>query len=64
MSATDWLGLPAAITVQRVKMLFDRQKGRGILGLHDSKESTVELLPMIIAEMKARKMRVVHLTVE
>ena len=64
MSAADWLGLPATITMQRVKMLFDRQKGRGILGLHDSQENTVDLLPMIIAEMKARNMHIVHLTVE
>jgi len=30
----------------------------------DSQKNTVELLPMIIAELKARNMRVVHLTVE
>ncbi len=64
MSAADWLGLPATITMQRVKMLFDRQKGRGILGLHDNQENTVDLLPMIIAELKARNMHIVHLTVD
>ena len=63
MSPADWRGQPADVTMQRVKMLFDRQ-GRGILGLHDSQKNTVELLPMIIAELKARNMHIVHLTVE
>ncbi|MGA9455150.1 MAG: hypothetical protein WBV43_06725 [Pseudolabrys sp.] len=49
--------------MQRVKTLFDRQ-GRGIMGPHDSQKNTVELLPMIIAELKARNMHIVHLTVE
>jgi peptidoglycan/xylan/chitin deacetylase (PgdA/CDA1 family) len=63
MSPADWRGQPADVTMQRVKLLFDRQ-GKGILGLHDSQKNTVELLPMIIAELKARHMHVVHLTVE
>ena len=63
MSPADWRGQPADITMQRVKMLFDRQ-GRGILGLHDSQKNTVELLPMIIADMKARNMHIVHMTAE
>lgn len=63
MSPADWRGQPADITMKRVKMLFDRQ-GRGILGLHDSQKNTVELLQMIIAELKARNMHIVHLTVE
>jgi hypothetical protein len=40
------------------------RQGKGILGLNDSQKNTFELLPMIIPEMKARNMRVVHLTVE
>jgi peptidoglycan/xylan/chitin deacetylase (PgdA/CDA1 family) len=63
MSPADWRGQPADVTMQRVKTLLERQ-GKGILGLHDSQKNTVELLPMIIAEMKARNMHVVHLTVE
>jgi len=35
-----------------------------VLGLHDSQKNTVDLLPMIIAEMEARNMHIVHLTVE
>jgi|SRR4249920_2700781 hypothetical protein len=54
---------PANVTMQRVKTLFDRQ-GRGIMGPHDSQKNTVELLPMIIAELNARNMHIVHLTVE
>ena len=49
--------------MQRVKTLFDRQ-GIGILGSHDSQKNNVELLPMIIAELKARNMHIVRLTVE
>ena len=49
--------------MRRVKTLFDRQ-GIGILGSHDSQKNTVELLPMIIAELKARNMHIVRLTVE
>jgi hypothetical protein len=30
----------------------------------DSQKNTVELLPMIIAELKVRNIHVVHLTVE
>ncbi|MFY9685064.1 MAG: hypothetical protein WAJ88_04630 [Pseudolabrys sp.] len=63
MSPADWRGQSVEITLQRVRMLFDRQ-GKGILGLHDSQKNTVDLLPMIIAEMKARNMHIVYLTVE
>lgn len=63
MSPADWRGQPADVTMERVKIQLNHQS-RGILGLHDSQKNTVELLPMIIAELKARHMRVVHLTVE
>lgn len=63
ISPADWRGQPAEITLDRLKKLFDRQD-RGIVILHDSQAQTVRLLPMVIAEMKARNMRIVHLAVE
>jgi peptidoglycan/xylan/chitin deacetylase (PgdA/CDA1 family) len=63
ISPEDWRGQPAEQTMVRLKSLFDR-RSNGILGLHDDQPHTVELLPMIIAEMKARHLRVVHLVVK
>jgi peptidoglycan/xylan/chitin deacetylase (PgdA/CDA1 family) len=63
ISPADWRGQPAAVTFGRLKALFDRMD-RGIVLLHDSQQETVKLLPMVIEEMKARKMRVVQLVPE
>lgn len=63
ISPADWRGQPATVTFERLKQLLDRQD-RGILILHDSQRETVKLLPMLIAEMKVRNMRVVHLVAE
>jgi peptidoglycan/xylan/chitin deacetylase (PgdA/CDA1 family) len=63
LSPADWRGQPAAVTFDRLKALFDHMD-RGIVILHDSQKETVKLLPMVIAEMKARKMRVVQLVAE
>lgn len=60
ISPADWRAQPANVTFARLRTLFDRQD-RGILILHDSQPETVKLLPMLIAEMKARQMKVVHL---
>jgi hypothetical protein len=38
--------------------------GRGIVILHDVQPETVKLLPMVLAELKARHMKIVHLVVE
>lgn len=64
ISAQDWRGQPANVSLDRVKKLFDRGNDRGILVLHDSQKNTVDLLPMLIAELKARHMRIVHLVAE
>jgi hypothetical protein len=37
---------------------------RGIVILHDVQSETVKLLPMVIAELKARHMKIVHLVAE
>ncbi len=63
ISPADWRGQQAAATFERLRKLLDRQN-RGIAVLHDSQPETVKLLPMLIAEMKARKMKVVHLVAD
>lgn len=63
ISPDDWRGQPASVTFERLRKLLDRQD-RGILILHDSQPETVKLLPMLIAEMKARGMKVVHLVAD
>ena len=63
ISPADWRGQPAGVTFERLKRLFDRQD-RGIVILHDNQSETVKLLPMLIAEMKSRNMRIVHLEAE
>lgn len=61
--ANDWRGDPAQVEFERFK---DRlvHMDRGIVILHDVQPETVKLLPMVIAELKARRMRIVHLVVE
>jgi peptidoglycan/xylan/chitin deacetylase (PgdA/CDA1 family) len=63
ISPEDWRGDPARVTLDRLRQRFDRID-RGIVLLHDKQPETVKLLPMVIAEMKARKMRIVHLEIE
>jgi peptidoglycan/xylan/chitin deacetylase (PgdA/CDA1 family) len=63
INAGDWRGLPAQVTFERLKQRLDRQD-RGIIALHDNQPETVKLVPMLLAELKARKMRVVHLVAE
>jgi peptidoglycan/xylan/chitin deacetylase (PgdA/CDA1 family) len=63
ISSEDWRGEPPEVAMARVKRLLDR-RDRGMLSLHDNQKNTVALLPMIIAELRARRMRVVHLAAE
>ena len=63
IGAADYRGDPAQVTFERLKQRLDKMD-RGILILHDVQPETVKLLPMVLAELKTRKMRVVHLTAE
>jgi peptidoglycan/xylan/chitin deacetylase (PgdA/CDA1 family) len=57
--ADDWHKLgPREVARRAVQRL--EYKGRGILLLHDSHQRTVEALPEILSELKARGFRVVH----
>jgi hypothetical protein len=61
--ANDWRGDPAQVEFDRLKQRLDKMD-RGILILHDVQPETVKLLPMVIAELKARHMKIVHLVLE
>jgi peptidoglycan/xylan/chitin deacetylase (PgdA/CDA1 family) len=63
IGAADWRGDPAQVSFDRLKQHF-KHMDRGILILHDVQPETVKLLPMVIAEMKTRHMKIVHLVVE
>ena len=63
ISPADWRGQPANVTFERLRALLDRQD-RGIILLHDKQPETVKLLPMLLDEMKKRKMKVVVLVPE
>ena len=57
--ADDWHKLgPREVARRAVQRL--EYKGKGILLLHDIHQRTVEALPLILEELKARGFRVVH----
>jgi peptidoglycan/xylan/chitin deacetylase (PgdA/CDA1 family) len=60
IGAADWRGDSAHVSFDRLKQRLDRQD-RGIIILHDNQPETVKLVPMMIAELKARHMKIVHL---
>jgi peptidoglycan-N-acetylglucosamine deacetylase len=60
LSSEDWRGQPPEVTMERVRRLLER-RGRGVLSFHDNQKNTVALLPMVIAELRARRMKIVHL---
>jgi peptidoglycan/xylan/chitin deacetylase (PgdA/CDA1 family) len=61
--ANDWRGDPADVEFARFKERLAHMD-RGIVILHDVQSETVKLLPMVIAELKARHMKIVHLVAE
>jgi peptidoglycan/xylan/chitin deacetylase (PgdA/CDA1 family) len=61
--ANDWRGDPADVEFARFKERLQHMD-RGIVILHDVQPETVKLLPMVIAELKARHMKILHLVAE
>jgi peptidoglycan/xylan/chitin deacetylase (PgdA/CDA1 family) len=57
--ADDWRKLEAK-DVARLALSRLESKGKGILLLHDIHERTVEALPTILADLKARGFHIVH----
>lgn len=61
LSPADWRGNPPDVTLDRLRKLLDRSD-RGIIGLHDNQGNTATMLPALLAELKARGLRIVHLS--
>jgi len=57
--ADDWLRLGSREVARRAVQRLER-KGKGILLLHDIHQRTVDALPYILSELKARGFRIVH----
>jgi peptidoglycan/xylan/chitin deacetylase (PgdA/CDA1 family) len=60
IDSLDWRSHDPRRVVQRVMGLLER-RGRGIILFHDIHASTVVALPEILAQLKARGFKVVHL---
>ena len=58
--ADDWHKISAREVARRALQRLDA-KGKGILLLHDIHQRTVDAMPIILAELKARGFRVVHI---
>jgi len=58
--AFDWLDLKPSEELQIVLKKLERNK-HGILLLHDSRRSTALMLPALLAELKKRGFKIVHL---
>ena len=58
--ADDWLKISAREVAHRAVRRLEA-KGKGIMLLHDIHARTVQALPMIIEELKARGYRIVHI---
>jgi peptidoglycan/xylan/chitin deacetylase (PgdA/CDA1 family) len=63
LSSQDWRGDAPAIIMDRVRRLLER-RDRGVLSFHDNQKNTTVVLPMVLAEIRARGLRVVHLVPE
>ena len=63
--AGDWIAMSAERERQRVMALLEaRPHHNGIILFHDTRPSTAEMLPHLLAELKAGGYRVVHLVYE
>lgn len=63
LTPADWRNDPPDVTFERFKNMLDHVD-RGIILLHDGLPNTVQLLPMILDELRARHATIVHLTVQ
>ena len=59
MPADDWKSIGAKEVARRAISRLEA-KGKGVLLLHDIHQRTVDALPIILSELKARGFRVVH----
>lgn len=61
VSPEDWRGDPPEESLKRLRQRLNTVD-RGVIVMHDVKGNTVQLLPMVLAELKARGATIVHLT--
>ena len=64
IDSTDWKRNQTPQDVLRNTMARVEAKGRGILLLHDIQARTVEMLPDLLRELKAKGYRIVHVTAD
>ncbi|MGB8603400.1 MAG: polysaccharide deacetylase family protein [Rhizomicrobium sp.] len=63
LTPSDWRNDPPDVTFKRFKNMLDHVD-RGIILLHDGLPNTVQLLPKILDELRARHASIIHLTVQ
>lgn len=63
ITPADWRGTPPEETLERFRAELKR-KDRGVIVLHDAQGYTVQLLPMVLAELEKRHARIVHIVPE
>lgn len=63
LTPSDWRNDPPDVTFERFKNMLN-QVDRGIILLHDGSPNTVQLLPMILDELRARHAAIIQLTVQ
>jgi peptidoglycan-N-acetylglucosamine deacetylase len=59
VDSNDWKGLGVRSLIDRTMAQLEARRG-GILLMHDIKPNTAQALPMLLARMKARGFRIVH----
>lgn len=63
ITPADWRGTPPEETLERFRAEL-KKKDRGVIVLHDAQGYTVQLLPMVLAELEKRHARIVHIVPE
>jgi peptidoglycan/xylan/chitin deacetylase (PgdA/CDA1 family) len=63
ITPADWRGTPPDQTLERFRAELSK-KDRGVIVLHDAQGYTVQLLPMVLAELEKRHAKIVHIVPE
>lgn len=63
ITPADWRGTPPEQTLERFRAELSK-KDRGVIVLHDAQGYTVQLLPMVLAELAKRHAKIVHIVPE
>ena len=63
ITPADWRGTPPEETLERFRAEL-KKKDRGVIVLHDAQGYTVQLVPMVLAELEKRHATIVHIVPE